>query len=81
MNRSGGFEVAIFKNDEIVGHVPRARARTCRDFLKIRYSRMSCTINGEPEVSKIEGKGFVFPCVYYYHGQKKDIFELIELLW
>ena len=69
-NRSGHFAV-IFKNGEIVGHIPQEWARIYWYFLKTRYSHMSCIIDGHHRGSVLEGKGFVFPCKYFFYGKEK----------
>ena len=54
------FVVAVFKDENIIGHVPQELARTCWYFLKKRYSSMTCWITGQRRLSEIDGKAWLF---------------------
>ena len=73
------FAVAVFKDGNIVGHVPRELARTCWYFLKKRYSSMTYKITGQRRLSEIDGKGLVAPCVYIFTDKTKYIDKLIAI--
>ena len=73
------FAVAILKNGNTVGHVPREISRVCRYFLHKSGSEMTCIVNGDRRRSEVDGKGLVVPCVYIFRGKQKHLDRLINL--
>ena len=57
------FAVAVLKNGNTVGHVPREISRVCWYFLHKSGSEMTCIVNGDRRHSEVDGKGLVVPCV------------------
>ena len=58
------FAVAVLKNGNTVGHVPREISRVCWYFLHKSGSEMTCIVNGDRRRSEVDGKGLVVPCMY-----------------
>ena len=66
------FAVAVLKNSNTVGHVPREISRVCWYFLHKSGSEMTCIVNGDRRRSEVDGrKGLVVPCVYIFKGKQK----------
>ena len=57
------FAVAVLKNSNTVGHVPREISRVCWYFLHKSGSEMTCIVNGDRRRSEVDGKGLVVPYV------------------
>ena len=72
------FAVAVLKNGNTVGHVPREISRVCWYFLHKSGSEMTCIVNGDRR-SEVDGKGLVVPCVYIFRGKQKHLNRLINL--
>ena len=73
------FAVAVLKNSNTVGHVPREISRVCWYFLHKSGSEMTCIVNGDRRRSEVDGKGLVVPCVYIFKGKQKHLERLINL--
>ena len=73
------FAVAVLKNSNTVGHVPREISRVCWYFLQKSGSEMTCIVNGDRRRSEVDGKGLVVPCVYIFKGKQKHLERLINL--
>ena len=67
------FAVAVLKNSNTVGHVPREISRVCCYFLHKSGSEMTCIVNGDRRRSEVDGKGLVVPCVYIFKGKQKHL--------
>ena len=66
------FAVAVLKNSNTVGHVPREISRVCWYFLHKSGSEMTCIVNGDRRRSEVDGKGLVVPssCVHLQRETK-----------
>ena len=73
------FAVAVLKNSNTVGHVPREISRVCWYFLHKTGSEMTCIVNGDRRRSEVDGKGLVVPCVYIFKGKQKHLERLTNL--
>ena len=73
------FAVAVLKNGNTVGHVPREISRVCWYFLHKSGSEMTCIVNGDRRRSEVDGKGLVVPCVYIFRAKQKHLDRLINL--
>ena len=73
------FAVAVLKNGNTVGHVPREISRVCWYFLHKSGSEMTCIVNGDRRRSEVDGKGLVVLCVYIFRGKQKHLDRLINL--
>ena len=60
-NIHNDFAVAVLKNGNTVGHVPREISRVCWYFLHKSGSEMTCIVNGHRRRSKVNGKGLMVP--------------------
>ena len=79
LNIHDDFAVAVLKNSNTVGHVPRETSRVCWYFLHKSGSEMTCIVNGDRRRSEVDGKGLVVPCVYIFKGKQKHLERLINL--
>ena len=79
INIPDDFAVAVLKNSNAVGHVPREISRVCWYFLHKSGSEMTCIVNGDRRRSEVDGKGLVVPCVYIFKGKQKHLERLINL--
>ena len=50
------FAVAVLKNSNTVGHVPREISRVCWYFLHKSGNEMTCIVNGDRRRSEVDGK-------------------------
>ena len=78
-NIHDNFAVAVLKNSNTVGHVPREISRVCWYFLHKSGSEMTCIVNGDRRQSEVDGKGLMVPCVYIFKGKQKHLERLINL--
>ena len=74
------FAVAVMKNSDVVGHVPREISKICWFFLQKRHSSITCRITDRRKLSTVHGKGLVVPCIYIFKGKTKHLEKLIQLL-
>ena len=72
-------EPVEFKDDAIVGHVPREISRVCWFFLQKSGNEMTCEVDGRRWRSAVEEKGLVVPCVYIFSGKQKHLDRLISV--
>ena len=79
INIHDDFAVAVLKNSNTVGHVPREISRVCWYFLHKSGSEITCIVNGDRRRSEVDGKGLVVPCVYIFKGKQKHLERLINL--
>ena len=68
--------VAVMKDGQIVGHVPRELSRILYFFLKQPSSRVLCVITGRRKF----GVGLEVPCIYKINGESRIIKRLKRLL-
>ena len=73
-NQHDDHAVAVMKNGDIVGHVPRSLSRVSWFFLK-RGGDITCRITGKRKL----GVGLEVPCVYLYAGSVKMTRKLDRL--
>ena len=74
-NHHDRFAVGVFKEDTIVGHVPREYSRMFYYFL-VHSGGITCEITGRRKF----GKGLEVPCVYTFTGIEKIIVKLKRIL-
>ena len=72
------FAIAVAKDGEVVGHLPKAIEIVFSLFLAREGNSGSCTITGMP-VNHGVGLGIKVPCVYRFYGQEKYVQRLKEL--
>ena len=72
--------MAVYRDDSIVGHLPREIAQTCWYFLKKDDSKIVCKITDKRQLSSVNGKGLVVPCIYTFTGKPRHVERLIILL-
>ena len=65
--------VAVWKDRQVVGHLPQEIATTCWYFLCRRNSRIVWKIAGHRHLLEIRGKGLVVPCMYTFEGKQNHI--------
>ena len=72
--------VAVIRDEEIVGHVPRERNMSSTIFYFLAYDGNVgfCRITG-PRVNRGIGLGVEVPCVYLFYGGKKYIKKLAQI--
>ena len=68
--------VAVVKNGNIVGHIPRENAKVSQFFLK-RGGCITCTVTGKRQNQNV---GLEIPAAFHYTGNKKDTEKLSSLL-
>ena len=68
--------VAVMKDGQVVGHVPRELSRILYFFLKQPFSRVLCVITGRRKF----GVGLEVPCIYKINGESRIIKRLKRLL-
>ncbi len=66
--------VAVMKNDNVVGNVPRSISKVTWFFLK-RSGKVTCRITGKRKY----GVGLEVPCVYTYSGPSRIVSKLRRL--
>ena len=65
-NSHDRYVVAVLKNGEVVGHIPRELSRTFYFFLK-HSGEISCVITGKRKY----GVGLEVPCIYKVKGSSR----------
>ena len=67
-----------FKDDRIVGHIPREVSKTAWHFLE-HGGEIRCEITSRRRRSDIVGKGLEVPCTYTFEVEPKMIKKRIKL--
>ena len=73
------FAVAVLKDEEIVGHVPRTLSKATSFFLRYDSNFVFCEVTGERLNHGVQ-LGVEVPCVYKYYGRQTHIDKLKELV-
>uniref|UniRef100_A0A1X7SH94 HIRAN domain-containing protein n=1 Tax=Amphimedon queenslandica TaxID=400682 RepID=A0A1X7SH94_AMPQE len=68
------YAVAVMKNEDIVGHIPRKLAKVSWHFIK-RGGEIKITVTGKRQ----KGLGLEVPCEYVFVGSKHMIGKLRNL--
>ena len=71
--------VAVFKEDQVVGHVPFNLAPNISLFLKRDINKAFAKVVGE-KVNRGAGYGLEIPCVYHLYGRKPYVDKMKELV-
>ena len=79
LNEYDAFAVAIWKDGEVVGHVPISLNKVTSFFLNNDGNVAFCEVTGR-RVNCGVGLGMEVPCVYRFHGCLAHIKKLQELL-
>ena len=74
-NEHDAHAVAVIKDSDVVGHVPRSISRVVWFFLE-RGGNIICRITGKRKM----GVGVEVPCVYIFSGSTKAVTKLSRLL-
>lgn len=85
-NLEDRYAVAVYKSEEVVGHVPRKISSLCAAFLR-RSGVITCTVQGNRRYSSdlVQG-GMEVPCKYTFQGLPTELqkvrkfFTTIQLL-
>lgn len=72
------FAVAVLKDGEVVGHVPRTLSKTTSFFPRHDGNVVFCEVTGE-RVNRGVQLGVEVPCVYKFYGRRSHITKLKEL--
>ena len=73
------FAVAVKKDDDVVGHVPREISKVAWFFIQ-HGGEITCEITGRRQRSGVPGKGLEVPCTYTFLGSPKMIKRLVKVL-
>lgn len=68
--------VAVLRDGEVIGHIPRTNSKVCRFFLS-RGGQITVVVLGKREN---KGVGLQIPALYKFVGQNGDITKLPNLL-
>ena len=71
--------VAVFKEDQVVGHVPFNLAPSISLFLKRDINKAFAKVVGD-KVNRGGGYGLEIPCIYHLYGPKPYIDKMEELV-
>lgn len=75
------YAVAVKKNTEIVGHIPKSISKVCSLFLR-RGGSISCTVVGGRQYSiDLPQGGLEIPCLLQFTGHEKEIKKLKRCLY
>lgn len=78
-NEHDQYAVAVIKEGEVVGHVPKAVSRVVFFFLGYDGNVGFCEVTG-PRLNRGVGLGVEVPCVYKFYGRQSHVRRLEELL-
>ena len=78
-NEHSEHAVAIFKDGDVVRHVPETRSRLISYFLSYDGNVGFCEVTGA-RLNRGVGLGMEVPCVYKFYGIKAHLQKLQELL-
>ena len=74
------YAVAVYKRDQVVGHIPRIISAACSVFIQ-KGGSIDCTITGSRRFSvNLPQGGLEVPCFLKFSGDGKDIKKVIKLL-
>ena len=71
-NPYDSFAVAIVREKNVVGHVPREISKIVSQFLNEDGTTVSCRVAGLPVDRRIK-KGVEVPCVYEFRGRSSSV--------
>lgn len=72
--------VAVIKNGETVGHIPRKISRISSIFIR-RGGRISCQVTGSRQYSgDLPQGGLEVPCTIKFQGPGKEVKKIIKLV-
>lgn len=71
--------VAVYKDDQVVGHVPFNLAPSFSHFLKRDVNKAFAKVVRE-KINRGAGYGLEIPCVYHLYGPKPYIDKMTELV-
>ena len=71
--------VAVYKEDQVVGHVPFNLAPSISLFLKRDIKKAFAKVVGE-KVNRVAGYGLEIPCIYHLYGPKPYVDKMKELM-
>ena len=71
--------VAVYKDDQVVGHVPFNLAPSFSHFLKRDVNKAFAKVIGE-KINRGAGYRLEIPCVYHLYGPKPYIDKMTELV-
>ena len=77
-NNYDRFAVAVLKDGEVVGHVPRTLSKTTSFFLRYDGNVVFCEVTGE-RVNRGVQLGVEVPCVYKFYGRRSHITKGVSL--
>ncbi len=78
-NEADQFAGATYKEEAVVGHVPREISRICWYFLE-HDGEILCEVNGNKQRSPLAQGGLEIPCKLTFIGKPKLIKKLKKLL-
>ena len=78
-NCHDNFDVAVIKNDRVVGHVPKTVSRAVYFFLNRDGHSGFCEVTARPTNRGVD-LGVEVPCVYRFYGRQSYIDRLSQLL-
>lgn len=79
-NASDFYAVAVQKDGNIVGHLPRKISRVCTLFMR-RGGDITCQVTGGRKYSSdLPQGGMEIPCILNFKGEPKEVKKLIKLL-
>ena len=78
LNEHDPFAVAIWKDGEVVGHVPNSLSKVTSFFLNYDGNVAFCEITGR-RVNRGVGLGMEVPCVYKFYGRHAHIKKLQDI--
>ena len=79
MNVADRNAVAVFKDKQVVGHVPFNLAPSISQFLRREINKAFAEVIGG-KVNRGAGYGLEIPCIYHLYGPKAYIDKLKELV-
>ena len=80
-NARDRYAVAVVKNNENVGHVPRKISKICSLFLTFQEASITCTVTGGRQYSgDLPQGGQEIPCLYTFCGKREDVVKLGSFL-
>ena len=77
-NEHNRFAVAVKKENNVVGHMPREISKVAWFFIR-HGGEITCEITGRRQRSGVPGKGLKVPCTYTFLGSPKMIKRLVKL--
>ena len=79
VNAQDMYAIAVIKDTNVVGHLPRKISRICSLFIR-RGGTLTCRVTGARKYSSdLQQGGMEIPCIIFFRGDPSEVKKLVKL--